>query len=58
MNYSKDVEFYKNICEKLIDDNPNYNETTKMQLKAIIKSDDCGEIVLKRLTAYFSVNRS
>lgn len=54
MNYSKDVEFYKTICEKLIDDNPNYDETTKMQLKAIIKSNDCGEVVLKRLAAYFS----
>lgn len=58
MNCSKDVEVYKTICEKLIDDNPNYNETTKMQLKAIVKSNDCGEIVLKRLIAYFSVNRS
>lgn len=58
MNYSKDVEFYKTICEKLIDDNPNYNETTKMQLKAIVKSNDCGEIVLKRLATYFSVKGS
>lgn len=55
MSNSQEVEIYKNICEKLIDENPNYDETTKKELKIIIKSNDNGKIVLKRLMEYLAV---
>lgn len=51
MSNSQEVEIYKNICEKLID--KNYNETMRIEIKSIIRSSDCIEIVFERLMAYF-----
>ena len=54
MKNINEVEIYKNICEKLIEENPAYDEKTKNDLKLIIKSDDSAMVVLKRLSVYFA----
>lgn len=54
MKNTDEVEIYKNICEKLIEENPTYDEKTKNDLKLIIKSNDSAMVVLKQLSGYFA----
>lgn len=57
MKNTDEVEVYKNICEKLIEENPTYDEKTKNDLKLIIKSNDSAMVVLKRLSGYFATKQ-
>lgn len=54
MQNTNEIEIYKNTCEKLIEENPAYDEKTKNDLKLIIKINDSAMVALKQLSGYFA----